>query len=419
MISTSNVVEWTAHDQPRPSLLLVLVILITSAGLASARDAEAMGCPVSPEYRQAAFREPMRFFETGSRGNSAQSRWIVGVGRIDETAPARFDEFLSTVENRRQRILLHSPGGSLSAGMMLGLQIRSAGLSTQVGRTMQLDMEKDFPCRTLENSTESGECSSACAYAFLGGAARELSSEFHPTPHSKLGFHQFYGGLDLDALRGLDLDVAASQTVASTQVMVGYIASYLSELDMSPAILQLSSSTTPDQMNYPDHQTLMDLGVITPAIFQSWFMEPFNNGLVAASREFSPITPAQQITAYCRSDTREPVLMLTSDFSPRNVRAFLEPFARPEDVSVSEHPGSLEIDGVGHVIPNTSVNVASTGDLVFIRMAIPKNIARLVAGASQFTLHYETPNSEGFQSGSAVLTEMDRKSIALAFRNCV
>lgn len=401
------------------SLFSALAVILTSMGAASAQDAESTGCEVPPAYRESAFRKPMTFFETGNRGNSAQSNWIVGVGEIDGTTPVRFADFLSTVDNRRQRIVLHSPGGNLFAGMVLGLQIRNAGLSTQVGRTLQIDMESDFPCRTLENHIDSGECSSACAYAFLGGAARELSSDFHPTPQSKLGFHQFYGGLDLDQLRGLDADVAASQTVASTQIMVGYIASYLSQLEMNPGILHLSSSTTPDEMNYPDYQTLVDLGVITPSIFQSWFMEPFNDGLVAASREFSPITPTQQITAYCRSDTGEPVLMLTSDFSPNNVSAFLEPFARPKDVRVSEYPGMLEIDGVGHAIPNTDVNVASTGDLVFIRMAIPKSVARMVVGAGQFTLSYAAPNSEGFQSGSTELTEVDRKSIALAFRNCV
>lgn len=402
----------------RPFLTAIIVFL-GAQGVSAAQSAEAVGCDVPPAFRKAAYGEPMTFAKVGSRGNAAEATWIMAVGRIERTTPERFANFLATVENRRSRVIMHSPGGHLLAGLELGLLIRKAGLSTQVGHTIKLDMEEDYPCRTLETHVDDGICASACAYAFLGGVAREFSSPFHTTPNSMLGFHQFYGGLDIEGLRRVGVDAAAARTMSETQSYVGYIASYLQELDMDPGIIELASFAGPDEMNYPPVETLTELGVITPETYGAWFLEPFNDGLVAASREFSPITAAQQITAYCRAETGEAVLMLTSDFSPKNVTAFLEPTVRPGNARESPYSGTIVIDGAEVTIPGTHVAVASSGDLVFIRIAIPRNIATALSRARDLSVTYDAPHSDGYQSGSSALTEKDRKSIGLAFRNCV
>lgn len=400
--------------------LAVILLFLGAQGAAAGNDnAEAVGCDVPPAFREEAYGETMTFAKVGSRANAAEATWIMAVGRIDRTTPERFSSFLAALENRRSRVILHSPGGDLLAGLELGLLFRKAGLSTQVGHTIKLDMEEDYPCRTLETHVDDGICASACAYAFLGGVARELSSPFHTTPNSMLGFHQFRGGLDIEGLRRVGVDAAAARTMSETQSYVGYIASYLQELDMDPGIIELASSAGPEEMNYPPVETLTELGVITPESYGAWFLEPFNDGLVAASREFSPITAAEQITAYCRAETGEAVLMLTSDFSPKNVKAFLEPTGRPGDAGASPYSGMILVDGAEFRIPGSHIAVASSGHLAFIRIAIPQKLAAALARARDLSVTYEAPQFEGYQSGSSTLTEKDRKSIALAFRNCV
>jgi hypothetical protein len=104
-------------------------------------------------------------------------------------------------------VVFHSPGGSLMAGLFLGDEIRERGMNTLI---------------------ESGStCSSACAYAFMGGVVRTIE------PNATYGLHRPY--LDPDLFK------EGEQTPAELIMMWNdgietaiYIIQYLLYMGMNP-----------------------------------------------------------------------------------------------------------------------------------------------------------------------------------------
>ena len=72
-------------------------------------------------------------------------------------------------------------------GIRLGEAIRTKGFSTRVAKTIN----KSAGSLTY-NGAVAGTCTSACAYAFLGGVDRRLKGFEYLDENSELGFHQWY-----------------------------------------------------------------------------------------------------------------------------------------------------------------------------------------------------------------------------------
>jgi len=102
-------------------------------------------------------------------------------GWIDANSTQKFIQLISSLP-KQITVLLNSAGGELIAGIELGQTIRDKGFYTQVGRVSLLNPQEKR--RNLSQyRIESGECLSACALAFIGGAKRTLNE------HSILGVH--------------------------------------------------------------------------------------------------------------------------------------------------------------------------------------------------------------------------------------
>lgn len=81
--------------------------------------------------------------------------------RADYRGNARaFSSYLKNEHSDGNKVLLHSPGGSLIAGLELGELIRARGMETEIGIWKSEG--------TFGDTVDGGYCMSACSYAFLG-----------------------------------------------------------------------------------------------------------------------------------------------------------------------------------------------------------------------------------------------------------
>src|ERR1700680_685406 len=115
----------------------------------------------------------MRFELGGSGGNCrANLCWIQATGEIVASTPNDFERFIAQDKYIPRIIRLHSPGGSLIAGIELGQLFRTRGFDTEVGS--DLWDPNGEPKNWRVSVRKPGYCVSACAYAFLGGVERTL-----------------------------------------------------------------------------------------------------------------------------------------------------------------------------------------------------------------------------------------------------
>ncbi|MGY6568660.1 MAG: hypothetical protein ACXIVE_06650 [Salinarimonas sp.] len=338
--------------------------------------------PALPAWSQGAMS-----FTNECTGRSASSCFIVAEGDVELNTGEQFRQFLRDEIIDGNRVLLSSRGGSLWGGLELGRAIREAGMETEIGRFF-LDPDS-FEGRIERDAT----CASACAYAFLGGTLRQVHAG------AQLGFHQFYIDSSL-----LPATVAASEVsgaMTNAQAISSKIVAFLLDMNVDPRVFVLGTTAGPNEMLYPDAATLARHEIVTPGGFAPFYLEPFGNGVVAASRRQGPARlydTATQVTALCRSGA--PLVLLSAGGDLAHLSG-----------------GSMALDG-GNAQP------------------IPRDRLRQRAGSAEIALSREQANAlaearqaelsvgRGMASGGDIkarlqLDAMDRAMLAAAFRLCI
>jgi hypothetical protein len=318
--------------------------------------------------------------------NASESCFVIVTGTIEPDAGARLEAFLDEPEIGVEgfQLLLDSPGGSLPGGMALGRAIRARGWHAVVGRSDPAE---------LENPVAPGECLSACAYAFLGGEGRRLG------PGSRLGFHQFAlpGGEALPDAVGL----------AGGQQVSGMVLAYLIEMGVDPRLFVLASATPSAAMVYPSEAELLDYDVVTPRGYSAFLLEPYKNGVVAASRRLDApriYDMAGQVTAFCRAG--EPRLLMTVPEVPP------EPGLEARLV--------LGAEGRDYLIEPARVGARAGHEEALFDVLLPAEAAQALTEAAvmEFTIDASRV-SGGPHWMRRELTAMDRRAITAAFRFCI
>ncbi len=85
----------------------------------------------------------------------------------------------------------------------------------------------------------SGQCYSACAYAFLGGFERSFYNA------DSYGIHQFYDPRLLDIIENPEVPVATYEDLAETQRLTGIVVGYVDKMGASPRVAALAAATSP------------------------------------------------------------------------------------------------------------------------------------------------------------------------------
>lgn len=176
---------------------------------------------------------PMNFQIVRSPDCPAQT-CVVASGEIVPGSVGEFSRLLkSTPVAPGTLVVFNSPGGDLAAGLKLGVLIRRAGLDTRV---------QAIDART-QAWLPGAQCASACAYAFLGGAARTVPRD------ASYGVHQFR------AASGVNISLARGQQLTAA------ILDYLDAVQVSPRLASEALKADAHRVRWLKPDELSSLGV--------------------------------------------------------------------------------------------------------------------------------------------------------------
>ncbi|HBP29715.1 MAG TPA: hypothetical protein DD666_09900 [Advenella kashmirensis] len=227
-------------------------------------------------------------------GNASEAVYLVIDGPITEGFAERLG---NTNVSDAQTILLNSPGGNVTEALKAGRMIREGGYTTKVGQMVTLTNETIF-----NKEIAPGQCASACAYLFIAGQSRDIDS----LPF--VGFHRFYfndtflGLLQGSAGQGFEIGTAGAQ------LMSGAIISYLVEMGIDARVFTDSSAFGKDQIKVFSTEDGLKYRIVTPRKFDTWFIEPYRKGILAASERLAALGPydlVKQISTYCKYNGSE------------------------------------------------------------------------------------------------------------------
>lgn len=169
---------------------------------------------------------------------------ISAFGRIEEGDDDKFRNFLNrAAPPPRTLVYINSGGGHVESAMAIGRLIREAWFSTSIG-TYVLDPQQidDF---IIPRKFKSGKCISAATLMFLGGRLRYFPEG------SEFGVHQF------------SFKNPTPESIDRSQRLSAAIATYIAEMGISTAFLELSAGTRGDRVQLVSEEQLKNLRVIT------------------------------------------------------------------------------------------------------------------------------------------------------------
>lgn len=280
------------------------------------------------------------------------------------------------------RVRLDSPGGDLFEALAVGHLLREREMHTEVGGSV----EDGYPDRMTD-----GECLSACAIAFLGGSVRHLDDP------SALGFHRFYRPIDPDALprdHAGDYDRA----LAEAQIVSGVVVAFMVEMGIDARVFTVGSTMGADEVIRFERAEAEALGIITPDTFGAWFIEPYDGGIVAASRRQAPTEPyslVTQATLYCTGDPsrRLPgtsVIMLNA---PGASWLSEDDLYGNSGVVLSWTPPAGSF--TQRSLPRDRVSITSNDAGAKIRIRLSATEVKMIAEATAFSLSLDVPRVAG------------------------
>jgi len=240
-------------------------------------------------------------------------------GEIVEGDAQKLEEYILITKGDYEpdfRIALNSGGGNLVEGIKMGLVIRKHNLSTSIGAiNKNFDFEKSRVNPTwylgVVDETDDSMCASACAYAFLGGANRFITSDY------KLGLHQFYSEQGSTMAPSDDV---FDNALSDAQELMGLLVMYISHLgDVDFNVLVEAVTAKPNDMNWLTLIEAKKLKIISYDNYEDFYLEPYKKGIVAVSRvkdsnsgyDTSLEDRISQATFFCRDS--DFILMLSSD----------------------------------------------------------------------------------------------------------
>ena len=345
-------------------------------------------------------QDSMTFRAAGNGGNCEDCVWTAAEGRITAETPEEFLAYWEREERDGSPLLaLHSPGGELLAGVELGRLLRERGIRTRVARTTW-DGEFDPSDTVRWEGLGPGECSSACAYAFLGGVSRTTTD-----PDSRLGFHQFYrdpesGGDPMN-------DPAKSfGALDSSQLLMGLLLEYVLEMGVDPQLLQVAVAVPPGDIYYPDQELLQTLGVVTTAGLGRWSIVPSEGRLVARASDGDSRYRIREVAFTCiqQDSTALGILVPSSHNSSGMFRG---------DDAIT-----LSLDDRRHRIPLERIATSEDGPTVMVLASLTPTEEEALLQATTIEITFNVARAFGFHHTVGSLTEVDRSMLSAVARNC-
>ncbi len=234
----------------------------------------------------------MTFFLASNGGNCVGCEWVAAQGEITPDTPEVFRQFIE-LSGSPYRLVFHSPGGNLIAGIQLGEMIRQTGATTMIGETVRMEAQYGESETTIP-----GVCASACTFAFIGGTERFVSDD------DRLGVHQFYSSDDAT----MDSEVV--------QALVGFSLIHTLQMGVDAGVIVAASGTSPNEIHWFNREELVLFGLDTSGSFvEPWVLEPYRAGTVLTTRLHTSTRRSVAVTLFCRTQPNRWHLLLTEEDS--------------------------------------------------------------------------------------------------------
>jgi hypothetical protein len=190
------------------------------------------------------FAKKMMFHSRSIGGNTAGSEWIAAEGEISDDTAEDLHSYLNKEYSFDKRpvawdIQLNSPGGNLIGGIKLGEWIRNHRFESEVGTSL--------PGGPGWWKRGPGTCASACAFAFIGGVARDAGP-------GEIGVHQFY---DQVSLRDPSAKMFNAIDLSAQQLVSAILIDYTYRMGVDPRFVSIAASTSPGICTFSTSWNLM------------------------------------------------------------------------------------------------------------------------------------------------------------------
>ncbi|MGR3367059.1 MAG: hypothetical protein ACU0CC_13855 [Sagittula sp.] len=322
-------------------------------------------------------------------GNAYESCFVLIEGQIEPGLTDRLRSLIETEGVDGGVIYLNSPGGTLGEALRLGRYIREQGYDTALGGSDGIPRHTDGkPIFLGSEGPSPGRCESACAYVFMGGVRRFLSER------DKLGLHQFF---------------APGQQIGGevAQKFSGDLVAYMVEMGVDARIFTLASAQDSTGMYYVTQPQAEEYDLVTRVGYDAFFLEPYKDGLIAASKRIDPPQPydgVDQMSFYCRAG--QPYALLHA-----SVHA-LSPEERGSPI--------FWTDNTEQKLPEDAVSVRVDGEDAYLTIRISPPQAQAMAAAGTFAIGAGYGRVIGGNYVAAKKpTPLDRRMLDAAFRFCI
>ncbi len=210
---------------------------------------------------QPADAKRMTFISTSNGGNCNECEFIVADGDI---AIDSVDDFR---EVGGARVLINSKGGSLEGAIALGEEFRRRGVDVSVYKAEQRAGSSFY------DEMPSGECLSACVYAFFGGVKREVRDG------STLGIHAFAGDI---AETNVDAPVYTRLELTAVQRLTGVLLEYTQRMGIDPLVIDWAAKQDNSGMRILTGDEMRQLRIVwNPIRALPLRLEPYKSGVLA------------------------------------------------------------------------------------------------------------------------------------------
>lgn len=232
----------------------------------------------------------MTFELSGTGGNCFGCSWVAAQGEITKETPVRFREFFK--ENPYPlNVVLNSEGGDLVSGMELGALFRELGVGTAVGKTVS-----GTGTLSTTESLQPGICSSACAFAFMGGVEREADEP------NQLGVQNFWF---MGQKHGANEE---GKSIFSDAL------SYALRMGVNAELIALVGKIPANKTYWFDAKEIDVFGLVTEKDkTKPWRVEPYKNGLVLKTTHIHSSRRSTDISLFCRGKREKPVLVISEE----------------------------------------------------------------------------------------------------------
>lgn len=300
---------------------------------------------------------------------------ISAFGRIEEGDDEKFRRFLDrATPPPRTLVYINSGGGHVEAAMAIGRLIRQAWFSTSIG-TYILDPQQ-IDNLIIPRKLTSGRCISAATLMFLGGRLRYLPEG------SEFGVHQF------------SFKNPTPDSIERSQRLSAAIATYIAEMGIPPAFLELSAGTRGDQVNLVSEDQLTNLQVITGGVTQpTWDVEVHEQAMWVRGERDSLWGHGKVMLIYSKTDGFAFAALVETMGRDNELMSFplVEIVVNDEDIRID--------------ITNRCVR-APSGIYTIFMANISESEARLLANSKSFGIQIRgSAQAEIFLGISAVSTE--------------